>query len=511
MASTRAYLRNGLPALYQDGDFGMRFVGALEELLDPIVAVLDGLPYHFDPDHAPPDILNLIAAWLGVDLDETQDIRHQREMVLRAAELGRRRGTVKGLELALQLHFPEVPMRVEDNGGVIWHGRPGPGPEAFLELRRVLRRPRRGTGAGGDRPLHRAVQAGSQHVSAAREGSEAEGRVMRTCQSCGKENPDDRDFCSCGEYLRWEPTGFVQAVTPEMAEAARQAAPPPRPSLRPRRPRRRLRPPEAGNGHQAPPPAPPPPTANSLPVIQRAQPPEPPAERPLARTLVRGAVPAPAGQRAGDDRPAAAGGRAGQGPGAAPVRRARAARARAGAGAQPERDRRQLRPAHRGTAARVVVDPPRHRLPGAVRLGRDVRAGGRDPPAPAALAGGRSADVGAAGRRGLQGQSRGGRAGAAGAAHPALRRDGHDAAPAAPQGPPQGDLRRDRDQQGQRARAGRARRRGSGRRAALRLQSPAGRDPGGRVGGLADAGSPAQADLDRARAGAPARGQDDHR
>jgi phage tail-like protein len=126
VASTRAYLRNGLPALYQDGDFGMRFVGALEELLDPIVAVLDGLNYHFDPNFAPPDILELLAAWLGVDLDETQNIKHQREMVLRSAELSRKRGTVKGMELALKLHFPEVPMRIEDNGGVIWHGRPGP-------------------------------------------------------------------------------------------------------------------------------------------------------------------------------------------------------------------------------------------------------------------------------------------------------------------------------------------------------------------------------------------------
>jgi len=126
VASTRAYLRNGLPALYQDGDFGMRFVGALEELLDPIVAVLDGLPYHFDPNFAPPDILELLAAWLGVDLDEMQDIKHQREMVLRSAELARKRGTVGGMELALKLHFPQVPMRVEDNGGVIWHGRPGP-------------------------------------------------------------------------------------------------------------------------------------------------------------------------------------------------------------------------------------------------------------------------------------------------------------------------------------------------------------------------------------------------
>ena len=126
VASSRAYLRNGLPSLYQDGDFGMRFVGALEELLDPIVAVLDGLPQHFDPNLAPPDILGLLAAWLGVDLDETQDIKHQREMVRRSAELGRRRGTVKGLDLALKLHFPQVPMRIEDNGGVVWHGRPAP-------------------------------------------------------------------------------------------------------------------------------------------------------------------------------------------------------------------------------------------------------------------------------------------------------------------------------------------------------------------------------------------------
>jgi phage tail-like protein len=120
VASSRAYLRGGLPAVYQDGDFGMRFIGALETLLDPIVAVLDALPAHFDPDHAPRDLLGLMAAWLGVDLDESQELRHQREMVRRAAELGRRRGTVRGLELALELSYPGVPLRVEDQGGVRW-------------------------------------------------------------------------------------------------------------------------------------------------------------------------------------------------------------------------------------------------------------------------------------------------------------------------------------------------------------------------------------------------------
>ncbi len=118
VASSRAYLRSGLTAVYQEGDFGMRFIGALETLLDPIVAVLDALPAHFSADHAPRDVLDLLSAWLGVDLDESQTPAQRREMVRKAAELGRRRGTRAGMELALSLAFPKLPLRVEDLGGV---------------------------------------------------------------------------------------------------------------------------------------------------------------------------------------------------------------------------------------------------------------------------------------------------------------------------------------------------------------------------------------------------------
>jgi phage tail-like protein len=118
VASSRAYLRAGLPAVYQEGDFGMRFIGALETLLDPIVAVLDALPAHFSADHAPRDILDLLSSWLGVELDESQTPAQRREMVRQAAELSRRRGTRAGIELALQLAFPQLPLRVEDLGGV---------------------------------------------------------------------------------------------------------------------------------------------------------------------------------------------------------------------------------------------------------------------------------------------------------------------------------------------------------------------------------------------------------
>ena len=61
---------------------------------------------------------------------------------------------------------------------------------------------------------------------------------MRVCSSCGRENPDDRDFCECGEYLRWDPTGVVQAVTPEVLQAAQEQAPPRRGTRRARPARR---------------------------------------------------------------------------------------------------------------------------------------------------------------------------------------------------------------------------------------------------------------------------------
>src|SRR3954451_21858828 len=90
-ASSRAYLRDGLPSLYADGDFGMRFVGALGTLLDPVGAMLDAPPEHLDRHSGPRDILSLLSAWSVVDLDEAQPIAVQRDTIRRAAELGRRR------------------------------------------------------------------------------------------------------------------------------------------------------------------------------------------------------------------------------------------------------------------------------------------------------------------------------------------------------------------------------------------------------------------------------------
>jgi phage tail-like protein len=128
-ASARRILRDRLPGIYRDDDFTMRFVGGLEEVLDPIVGLLDALPEHFRADLAPADILELVTGWLGIELNESQPTFERREVVRRAAELGRRRGTRRGLELALALGFPSLPFRVEEAGSVTW----GTDPSALAE------------------------------------------------------------------------------------------------------------------------------------------------------------------------------------------------------------------------------------------------------------------------------------------------------------------------------------------------------------------------------------------
>lgn len=106
----------------------MAFLAGLEELVDPLGALLDCLPAHFHYDLAPNHVLTALAAWLGVDEIESQPAERRRETLLRAGDLGRLRGTKTGLELVLSLFFPDLPIRVEDHGRVTVSAEPGPPP-----------------------------------------------------------------------------------------------------------------------------------------------------------------------------------------------------------------------------------------------------------------------------------------------------------------------------------------------------------------------------------------------
>ena len=126
--SERQHMRTGMPDVYrrdatarrdQPPPFAMRFLHALEEVLDPIVATLDSLPAHLDADLAPEHALAGMASWLGVDEVESLPATKRREAVRRAGELARLRGTRAGLELALSLFFPDITLRINDHGAVV--------------------------------------------------------------------------------------------------------------------------------------------------------------------------------------------------------------------------------------------------------------------------------------------------------------------------------------------------------------------------------------------------------
>ncbi|HUR84131.1 MAG TPA: phage tail protein [Solirubrobacteraceae bacterium] len=145
--SVRRHLRHGVPDIYRRDagarrddppPFAMRFLEALEEVLDPIVATLDSLPAHLDVDLAPEHALAGLATWLGVDDVENLPAHQRREAVRQAGALGRLRGTRAGLELALTLFFPDLTLHVNDHGGVVVsedvEGEPPPAAVASFDV-----------------------------------------------------------------------------------------------------------------------------------------------------------------------------------------------------------------------------------------------------------------------------------------------------------------------------------------------------------------------------------------
>ena len=68
-ASARAYMRDSLPAVFRENDFAMRFAGALETVLDPIVATLHALPAYVDQSLAPTHMVAVMASWRGIEPD----------------------------------------------------------------------------------------------------------------------------------------------------------------------------------------------------------------------------------------------------------------------------------------------------------------------------------------------------------------------------------------------------------------------------------------------------------
>jgi phage tail-like protein len=115
-----------LPGVLQEDEFLQQFLRAFDDSLAPVLTSLDGLVAYFDPRLAPEDFVDMLAEWVGLRLDDEWPVDQRRELVVSAAALHARRGTVGGVADAVRLAVRGVvTVNVWDTGGASWSATPG--------------------------------------------------------------------------------------------------------------------------------------------------------------------------------------------------------------------------------------------------------------------------------------------------------------------------------------------------------------------------------------------------
>ena len=104
--------------MLQADDFCVRFTRGLDPVLAPVLSTIDNLDAYLDPWLTPPDFLDWLAGWFGLELDATWPEERRRALVANALELGRWRGTVIGLALLVEL-YTGAQAEIDDGGAVV--------------------------------------------------------------------------------------------------------------------------------------------------------------------------------------------------------------------------------------------------------------------------------------------------------------------------------------------------------------------------------------------------------
>ncbi|MEU2792853.1 phage tail protein [Streptomyces sp. NPDC007100] len=129
-----------LPAVFADDELAQRFVAGLDDVLAPILNVLDCLDSYFDPSLTPADFARWLGTWVGAETDGTEPEPRLRAAVAAAVALHRVRGTRRGLSEAVRLAFGAEP-EITESGGAAWSARPrgafpgSPRPHLHVVLR----------------------------------------------------------------------------------------------------------------------------------------------------------------------------------------------------------------------------------------------------------------------------------------------------------------------------------------------------------------------------------------
>ena len=137
-------LADTLPGLLRADRFAESLCASFDEVLAPVLLSLDDFPAYLDLGTAPEDMVEWLAQWLGMTVDPNAAPTSQRELLQSAGELHVRRGTRRGLELAVQAELG-VPVQVKETGASSWSAQPGGElPGELVPAVVVVARPRAG-------------------------------------------------------------------------------------------------------------------------------------------------------------------------------------------------------------------------------------------------------------------------------------------------------------------------------------------------------------------------------
>jgi phage tail-like protein len=108
-----------LPAVYQEDRFAQAFLTGLDEVLAPIISTIDNFDSYLDPHLAPDDFLTWLGTWVAITIDDSWDMERRREVVARAVELYRLRGTAAALGQQVEIQTGGT-VEIIENGGTAW-------------------------------------------------------------------------------------------------------------------------------------------------------------------------------------------------------------------------------------------------------------------------------------------------------------------------------------------------------------------------------------------------------
>lgn len=106
-----------LPAIYFEDEFTQKLTQGLDSVVSSLLSTLDNLESYFDPDLSPADFIDWLSGWVGLAGEPSDTVEGRREMIKRAVEIYRLRGTVKGLTDHIALAFGSTP-EIRETGGV---------------------------------------------------------------------------------------------------------------------------------------------------------------------------------------------------------------------------------------------------------------------------------------------------------------------------------------------------------------------------------------------------------